>query len=74
MRVITSLCVVIISEGVVLPLWAWLYLCRSGFSFVGMVLTFVGVVLPFSGVVLSLLAWVYLCCRDFTFVDVVLPL
>ena len=46
--------------GVVLPLYAWFYHCRRGF-------TFVGVVLPLE-------EWFYLCRQRLTFVGVVLPL
>ena len=59
MRVFTSVGVVITYEGVVLPLWAWFYLCMRGFASVR--------------VDLPLWAWFYLCGRGFTFVGVVSP-
>ena len=42
--------------GVVLPLWAWYFLYRSGITSVCVVFMSVGVVLP-------LCAWFYLCRR-----------
>ena len=42
----TSVGVAITSEGVVLPLWAWFYLCRRVFTSLCVDTTSVGVVLP----------------------------
>ena len=59
-RVFTSVGVAMTSEGVVLPLWAWFYLCLRGF-------TSVGVGLP-------LCACFFFCRRGFTIVGVALTL
>ena len=62
----TSIGVAITSEGEVLPMWVWFFLCGSGF-------TLVAVVLP-------LWVWFCFCGRGntfigfgFTFLEVVLP-
>ena len=57
-RVFTSVGVAITYEGVVLPLWAWFYLCMRG-------CTSVSVDLP-------LWAWFYLCGRGISFAVVAL--